>query len=183
MALNMFVNTDVPLGVRVEFYFHWSEWIKTIHNNVNTLSDANLQTDKSSQSESFQSIQSDQSIQFTQSLQSNQVRDSIARETMTNENPLNLNMILNSNPYGLSLIKKFNETNVMDENLRKVLCESILQYCIQHNHELSVDDSARLAKQICKVFPGEVMVYLFFSFTLIIIVFQFFLSFILTWPI
>lgn len=142
MAQTLFQNTEVPLGVRVEFFYQWSRWIKTINQ---TSSDSN-------------------EIQLTDlASQESETPGSIAPSTQKNpssiEDSLKLETILKSNIHGKALVDAYKQTHTMNENLRKLLLESVLQYCIEHDHELTVSDSALLSNQICAAFPGELMVF------------------------
>lgn len=78
--------------------------------------------------------------------------------TEKKEKTLDLATILNSNPYGQSVIQSYETNGSLNENLRKLLCESIIHYCIDKSHSLSVKDSEHLAKQIILAFPKEEMV-------------------------
>lgn len=42
-----------------------------------------------------------------------------------------LESILNSNPYGISVIESFRAQNKLDENSRKLLCDAVLHNCIE----------------------------------------------------
>lgn len=142
MAQTLFQMSDLTLGARVEFYFQWSRWIKSF-NESNQVSPTE---------EKEQSIGS-----IASTLGSNQSTISVN----SSDKMINLNAILNSNAYGQSLLEtlKSTSTNQLNENLRKILCESILQYCIMNKHDLTTQHCASLAKQICTLFPKEEMVY------------------------
>ncbi|XP_017475230.1 PREDICTED: uncharacterized protein LOC108365651 [Rhagoletis zephyria] len=57
------------------------------------------------------------------------------------------------------MVETYKKEKVMDDNLRKLLVESVLQYCIMNSHDLSVTDCASISLQICEVFPGELASY------------------------
>lgn len=145
MAQNLFQNfSEIPLGARIQFHFKWSQWIQTVCPPVQIPVKAN------------ECLQSNET-------KAGNMNDEETIKIASEAYSINLITILKSNSYGKSLIETFKETKVMTENLRKLLCESILQYCIESRHELSVIDCASLANQICAVFPGEEMVYFVFS--------------------
>lgn len=171
MAQSLFNNTDLPLGVRVEFNFQWSEWIKDVHKPTQAPENLNDKTQSKKANHPDQTMQSEQSIQQTiqsdQAIQSDQTNPSLAGTSSSNQYgeqpPLILNSILQSNQYGMSLLKAVAEKKPMNDNLRQILCDAILQYCIEKNRALSVKDCASLARQICNVFPDELMVFFYFS--------------------
>lgn len=163
MARNLFINTDIPLGARVEFYYQWSKWIKQFDQRVQASPNSSLLTDQSNRTnQSYHSNESDQlqSLQSNQTIDLNKKSDAAGSTSVdTSEISINLKTIINSNTYGQSVLKQFNEKKAMNDNLRKMLCDSILQYCIENKHELSTVDCAKLTKQICSVFSGETAVY------------------------
>lgn len=140
MAQTLFQSTNIPLGVRVEFFYQWSRWIETT--NQTNSNESQLDNMESRESSVLKSI------------------DSITQEDPKSiQDTINLNTILKSNTYGKSMLKAYRDTRTMTENLRKLLCDAILQYCVENKHDLTVNDCASLSKQICKVFPGELVVY------------------------
>lgn len=62
-------------------------------------------------------------------------------------------------------MEAYKQEKSMNDDLRKRLVESVLQYCIANSHDLSVADCASLSKQISKAFPGELAVYYLFFFS------------------
>lgn len=141
MAQNLFQSTDIPLGARVEFFYQWFQWSKAFDQPIRT---------EPSSNENIQLIMLDnQEINAQQSLNASN----------PNQPEIDLCKILNSNTYGTSMLNSFKQAKAMNENLRKLLCESVLQYCIENKHDLTVNDSSKLAHQICKIFPGEEMVH------------------------
>lgn len=140
MAQYLFQDTSLPLGARIEFYYQWSQWINTINQCNQTSS---LETNQHESKETIVGTSKNQSV----------------IEINSTTTKVDLRMILNSNSYGRSLLKAVKETDQLNENLRKMLCESILQFCIVHQHDLTTSDCASLAKQICSTFPGEEMVH------------------------
>lgn len=142
MAKTLFQNTELTLGARVEFYFQWSKWITSFNQTSST-------------EKENESNKSNESIGLTSHFNRSTV------PVCSSNQMINLSTILNSNAYGQSLQEslKSNGTNQLNENLRKMLCESILQYCITNKHDLTTQDSATLAKQICTLFPKEEMVH------------------------
>lgn len=124
MAQNLFSNTNVPHGVRVEFYFRWSQWVNA-HDRTTSNSD-----------------------------------ETVSKSTTKNQTPINLNSILKSNTYGKCLMQSYEANGgAMDEDLRKLLLDSILHYCIENEYDLKIQDCASLSKQICDAFPGESVVW------------------------
>lgn len=79
-------------------------------------------------------------------------------EVENTNSTLHLDTILNLNPYGKSVLKHYSEQSSLNENMRKLLCESIIHFCIDKEHAMSVKGSENLAKQIVQAFPGEEMV-------------------------
>lgn len=156
----LFSNTDIPLGARVEFNFQWSKWIKDV-------SESHAQT-PANRDEYRQSNQANQSLTGTsesnRSLagKSNSIQSTETNPTGQEQPPLVLNSILQSNQYGASFLKAVSEKKPLNDNLRQLLCNAILQYCIEQKRDLSVKDSASLARQICNAFSGELMVFSFF---------------------
>lgn len=166
MAQKLFKNTNVPLGVQVEFFYQWSQWIQNINQSEQSPSNHNIQSNE---------IQSNKTN--VPEVDTSQSRDFVTerkKTSKTNEpNLINLKTILQSNTYGKSLIDAFGSKNIdeiskskpeLTENLRHLLCEAILQYCIEYSHDLTVRDCEKLANQICQVFPDELMVDSSFSF-------------------
>lgn len=159
MAQNMFQGTDIPLGVRVEFFHKWSEWIK--HNSQP------IQTSPNPNEFQFQSnLFAYQDQDSSENIDKQSTQKSTQKST---QEKLNLNSILNSNIQGKNLLIKFKETKIVTENLRKLLCESVLQYCIENDYSLTVHDCESLANQICVAFPGELTVYHHFQVTFTIV--------------
>lgn len=74
---------------------------------------------------------------------------------------LNLATILNSNPYGQSVIQAYEKESSLNEHTRKILCESIIHYCIDRGHSLTIKDTENLVKEIVFTFKGEDMVSLY----------------------
>lgn len=74
------------------------------------------------------------------------------------EGTLKLGIILQSNPYGLSVLKFCESNSSLNDNARKLLCDSIIHYCIEKGHDLTVKDAESLAQQIAQTFSGEVAV-------------------------
>lgn len=147
LAENLFQNSILPLGARIEFYFQWSQWMNSINQYKQSSPNENNQ----------QSNKTDNTISSGPQVQSRKATKI-----------LNLKEILNSNSYGTNLLEAFKQTGQMNENLRKLLCESILQFCIMHKHDLTTHDCSMLAKQISSSFPGEEMVhYIIFHFSLV----------------
>lgn len=154
MAQNIFNNSDIPLGVRVEFFYQWSQWMNTIDPHVQLLSKEN------------------ENPQSKPSKTQKPVTDKInVPSTSTNNPPINLYDILKSNSYGKSVMQTLKnadgsiiEIPELKDNNRKLLIDSVLQYCITYKHDLTKSDCASLTAQICKVFPGELPVQYHFSF-------------------
>lgn len=145
MARNLFDNTTIPLGVRVEFFFRWSEWIKTSSTSNFNASTLNYEEQPTS----------NLNTALTSNFDSQE-------KTPSNQIKLDLKEILESNTYGISLMKSYRSNNqTMTENFRKLLLESILLYCVENNHDLTTKDCSALASQICDVFPGEIAVIFF----------------------
>lgn len=172
MAQKIFDNTDVPFGVRVEFYFQWSQWIKTI-NQSNQFANDNSQSISISQPNQIQQSNQTNTLnklesntkQFTSTVDEIETKTN-EPSTSKNDKSISLHDILKSNPYGKNVIDTFQsadgqpaEKPQLNENLRKLLCEAVLQYCIEHNHDLSKSDCASLTTQICTVFPDELAVH------------------------
>lgn len=158
MAQNLFQNSIVPLGARVEFFFQWSKWMKNIDQRVETTADH-------FESQSNQTFESSQPEPIsTQSKQIND-RESNADKPvvplLSNQEPITLKTILNSNAYGKNLMKavESKQNKVLNENLRKILCEAINQYYVERERDLTKKDCESLSKQICKIFPGELAVH------------------------
>lgn len=172
----MFDNTDVPLGVRVEFFFQWSKWIKNINKRVQLSSKANETpqsnetplSNESSQSNTQTSAPDNSNASSTSSNTRMPaiVNDINIPSTSSFQKPINLHDILKSNSYGRNVMEVIQintdgnttEKPELNENLRKLLCESVLQYCIQYKHDLSKRDCASLTAQICTAFPNELAV-------------------------
>lgn len=157
LAQTLFQSTDIPLGVRVEFNYQWSKWIKNIDKPAETPSNFN---------EYLQSKQSKPSNQFNQPNQtlpgtSNSNQSIETRPIGKTQSALDLNLILQSNQYGASFLKAVSEKKPMNDGFRQILYDAILQYCIEKNRDLSVKDCASLAQQICAAFPEELMVLIF----------------------
>lgn len=87
---------------------------------------------------------------------------SIASSSADADKRICLNAVLNSNQYGITLKAAYERSGVLNDNLRKLLVESVLQYCIEAKHDLSVKDCSLLGKQIIQAFPGEEMVSMIF---------------------
>lgn len=131
MVASLFQGTNLSLGARIEFVHHWSEWIKSIH---------------------------DEEAGSTSSLVET-VGSEISHATaFVSELQLDLFSILKSNQYGLTVIETYRKTKSMNENLRKILGKAVLHYFIDGKFEMSVKDSENIAKQIVDAFPGEIMV-------------------------
>ncbi|XP_055543602.1 uncharacterized protein LOC129729144 [Wyeomyia smithii] len=141
MAISILNQPCIPLGAQVEFYHHWHNWMESARSTI----------DVEKAECSSQSITSKSSMNESNS----------AQQSRAMEAPLDLNTILKSNQYGLNLIAVFNRDKILNDNLRKLMLESILQFCIENKHDLTVKDCSVLAAQIVQVFPGEVMAYYF----------------------
>lgn len=136
MALTILKDSDVPSGAQVEFNYQWNKWIK----NLNVQDEAEQQS---------------RTVLRTSEGTSNH---SAALKANATEKSITLDIILKSNQYGITLINAYEKNKVMNDNLRKLLVESVLQYCIEFKHDLTVKDCSLLAAQIVQVFPGEEMV-------------------------
>lgn len=187
MAEKILQNTDVSLGARVEFVYQWSKWMESFDNCFQTSPIVSEQS-KSGQSNvviiqpnAHDQIQSSQSNQpnFTlqQSntacipsnlpLQANEIliNQSETQEHKTsskqelNRSAISLSNVLNSDTYGKSVMESYQRDKSLNDNSRKLLVESVLQYCIANQHDLSVADCALLSKEISEEFAGEEAVY------------------------
>lgn len=144
MARNLFDDTNIPLGVRVELFYRWSEWIKT------------------SSTSNFDAPTSNIDVPLALNFDT----ASTSKVDMQDQSNLKLDLkkILESNTYGISLMKSYRSNKqTMTENFRKLLLESILLFCVENNHDLTTKDCSALASQICDVFPGEIVVIFFFT--------------------
>lgn len=145
----LFQNTPLesfPLGERIEFVFQWSQWINTFDPS-NSAQDQNIATAGQITSSNSVALPSTSSHEIVPS-----------NEPIIQSTSINLSNVLKSNPYGESVLRKYNKENKLDENARKLLAEAVLHYCIGANHELSTNDAAELASQIEEAFPGEIRV-------------------------
>ncbi|XP_036346873.1 uncharacterized protein LOC118756207 [Rhagoletis pomonella] len=151
IAENLFVNTDISLGGPMEFFYQWSQWIKSFEKSTTSpcLANEHLQCDKSTQSSEGRG---NNLGVISQSSTDNNSQVLVAKTS------INLIDIINSNSYGKSMVETYKKQKTMDDNLRKLLVESVLQHCIMNNHDLCVTDCASISRQICEVFPGELPV-------------------------
>lgn len=95
--------------------------------------------------ENLQSNQSETSNQNNQILasasNSNQFTETVPIGKI--QTALDLNSILQSNQYGKSFLKAVKEKKPINDGLRQILCDAILQYCIEKDRDLSVKDRLR----------------------------------------
>lgn len=159
MAQNLLNNCDVPLGVRVEFFYQWSQWIQTIDQRVQLTSKVN----QNPQSNQINTLKNDTSN--AQKLITAKIN------VPSNQTSINLLEILQSNSDGKGVMKILTnpdgsavERPQLTENLRKLLLEAILQFYIANKRSLNKDDCNSLTNQICKTFPDELAVHHQFSF-------------------
>lgn len=129
----LFKSTNISLGVQVEFAYQWSKWIQFNRDNLPVIENGQLESSEYNNTNNIVQIAS--TTQF-----------------------LKLDSILKSNAYGLSIIAAFKDEKKLDDNTRKLLCEAIIQFCIEKNHSLTVYDAENITKQIVTMFPDEVAV-------------------------
>lgn len=174
MAENLFQNTNVPLGAQVEFVYQWSEWMKSLNQCIQTppVSNDQVQSDQSNQSIITLLQSNDAHFHSNVPLQSNYLAKNqvvfktpiaIGNHVSPDQNSISLSDVLNSNAYGKSLIEAYKQEKCMNEYLRNLLVDSVLQYCVANNHELSVADCASLSNEIPIFFAGEIAVDLLYS--------------------
>lgn len=155
-----------PLGERIEFIFHWSQWINIVA-PAHPVQDIIVQEQiTSNNSAASHEIVQERNIATAEQITSNNSAASTSSHEIVPSNEpimqsINLKTILKSNPYGESVLRKYNKENKLDENARKLLAEAVLHYCIGANHELTTNDAAQLASQIEEAFAGEIRVFLF----------------------
>lgn len=138
MARTILMGSCIPLGAQIEFNYQWNKWMQ----NLNATSDK-------------------PSLVIVKPNQMNP-NASIASSSADADKRICLNAVLNSNQYGITLKAAYERSGVLNDNLRKLLVESVLQYCIEAKHDLSVKDCSLLGKQIIQAFPGEEMVSMIF---------------------
>lgn len=176
MAENLFQNTNVSLGARVEFVYQWSKWIKSVNQCIQTPPVANNQSNQSnipilqSNVAHFHSNDPHQSNILAKNQVVFKTPIAIGNHVSPNQNSISLSDVLNSNAYGKSLTEAYKQEKCMNEHLRNLLVDSVLQYCVANNHELSVADCASLSNEIPIFFAGEIAVdHLFHSLSHIFI--------------
>lgn len=126
----------------MEFAYQWSQWIQIINRGTTTTTNYVQQN--------LQPIVA----------QSTDYANDNSEIVLTSTKILKLESILKSNPYGLSVMATFKNHNKLDENSRKLLCEAIVQFCIEKNHSMTVHDAEDITKQIVLMFPDELPVLL-----------------------
>lgn len=146
IAERIFHGTNISLGAQIEFHYQWSQWIK----NFNQESGSN---EKNQSNDNTNQILTDinETIEESSTSKSNQ---SISLHTILKSK---------SNPYGTSVCDYYRKNGVLDDKIRKLLCEAVLFYCIETKHNLSKKDCASLTEQIVQSFKGEVPVNLRFK--------------------
>lgn len=118
MAQNLFQSTDIPLGARVEFFFQWSQWSTQLAMNAKMCHQLNQTDDQALNEQPFMNI------------------------------PIKNQMQNFAFKYLQNILNSFKKTKVMTESLCKLLCDSVLQYCIEFKHDLTIPESSKLAQQI-----------------------------------
>ncbi|XP_058812528.1 uncharacterized protein LOC131677034 [Topomyia yanbarensis] len=159
MAETLFQNTAIPLGARVEFHYQWSKWIKRkTHSNSNREKLNNLSNSNGVNHPEQPVDQSTTRCQLSSSLLNVTTNAGIRQLGIVKI--MDLNYILHSNTYGKCLMQETSNTgNRLTDDLRKILCKSVLQFCIEYEHDLSVADCAALTEQILHRYPGELAEY------------------------
>lgn len=141
MAIRIFERSPLPLGVQIVFNHHWSEWIQTVHH----IGAANALAANVVEANAVAAIEPIQPIANSSNLQ-------------TNNDHLDLNMILKCAPYGPAVLDFYKSHNKLDDNTRKLLVEAFLHYCITANIKPSKADCKKVAETIAKTLNGEIAV-------------------------
>lgn len=133
----IFQNTNVSLGIQVEFFYHWQQWLKQTGNKTNTII---IEQDVQEQHKCHFNVQNQANV--------NDQKGSI----------LNINNILSSEPYGPAVLSYYKEHRCLNDNIRKVLLEAFLHYCITTGCNVTKAACRSIANEIQEIFNGEVAV-------------------------
>lgn len=169
MAETLFDNTKICLGARIEFVYQWSKWMNSFNQCIqsspivseqlpcNQSIDPLLQSNVSLLQSNTACTQANDPLLANEFLTfQSEFREQItSSKQKENRNPISLSSILNSNAYGKRVIETYNRDKSLNDDSRKLLVDSVLQYCIANDHDLSVADCALLSNEISEEFTGE----------------------------
>lgn len=149
-ATLIFKNTNISMGIQIEFYNCWSHWVNQFSDATNnTISNNDIQRSKSNLNvtEIHSNVHLEQPIIKTTNLQ--------------NRKALCLKDILSSGPYGPGVIAHYKIHNSFDEKIRKLLVEAFLHHCITKDINITKAECKFLSTEIQNTFNGEIAVRIF----------------------
>lgn len=152
MARKVLKHTNFSIGMQVEFFFNWSQWVSNFNqpdqsNELGGKTSSNLQK----KDETINNIQCDT------------VRESklVAADSSNRSSLINLNDILSNGPYGKVVLDYYKSHNSLNDRTRKVLLEAFLQHCISTGITVTKANCQLLSVQIRETFKGEIAVKIF----------------------
>lgn len=140
MATQILKNLNLSLGVQVEFYYNWSQWIKTV--------------DQPTQASAI----SEQSINYSQQLNGGVINYTAPTVEVQKSDFLNLKDILSSGPYGPGVLSHYEQHHTLNEKARKLLVDAFLHHCASTGISVSKAACKSLSMQIQRTFDGEIAV-------------------------
>lgn len=122
ISKEMLAGPHFTLGIRAQFYYHWSTWA---NKNVNI-----------TQNEANKGASQNQQCQTPSQLKP------------TQHSTLNLGDILSEGPYGPGVLKHYSQNGSLNDRIRKLLVDAFLHYCATNNISPSKADCKSLSMQI-----------------------------------
>lgn len=152
MASSLFYNSNLSLGVQVEFYYRWSQWIQIVDQNQTVQKNTPFAASNS------QIKQANDLHAGINSLPSNSDHKVTTSVKTQNAELLNLNAILSTGPYGPNVLSYYKINHNLNDMTRKLLVEAFLYYCITTNISVTKAACKSLSIEIAKTFNGEIAV-------------------------
>lgn len=158
MATTILRNSNFSLGVQVEFYYNWSQWIKNINQRqIEHTNQAHQSIPTSQQSTPIHSkflgnMESTKATIHPQHLIASEILDT------KNSEHFNLHEILSNGPYGPGVLSHYNENNSLNDKARKLLVKAFLHHCVSTGSTVSKAACRSLSMQIQDTFKGEIAV-------------------------
>lgn len=144
---------NVSLGLQIEFYYHWSQWMKTVDKPNRTESNS-LQSMIADEIRSINPVSNDSDVVNVSLQYPNNGGDN---NTQSNQ-VLKLVDILSHGPYGPGVMTHYKQHHSLNDKARKLLVEAFLQYCITTGITVTKADCKSLACEIANNFKGEIAV-------------------------
>lgn len=149
----LFNKYGIQLGLQFTFIHFWSSKIvgNSLNNNAALINKASVQQNtnmSSHQIESVSSQQNDASSQQPENLQENLI-------------DFDIETILKMSSQGKAIIEIYKKNGNFNDGTRIVIVELLINYMIQNNMQMSSNTAKRLAENVVKLFPTELMVCIF----------------------